>query len=180
MTDKILAFILLILFVPFLLILLIIIFIEDGFPLIFKQVRVGLNDKKFIIYKIRTLKKNTPNISKEKINENKYSLKYGKKLRSFHLDELPQLFNVLKGDLKFIGYRPALPSHKNILKYRNELGLNTFKPGITGWAQLFYYKNQTYKEKVNLEAVYYYSNMNLDLKIIYYTFIKILKSPKWI
>ena len=116
MTDKILAFILLILFVPFLLILLIIIFIEDGFPLIFKQVRVGLNDKKFIIYKIRTLKKNTPNISKEKINENKYSLKYGKKLRSFHLDELPQLFNVLKGDLKFIGYRPALPSQKNILK----------------------------------------------------------------
>ena len=174
MTDKLLAFILLILLFPLQLVLYSIVFLEDGFPVIFKQTRIGLNNTKFTMYKIRTLRRGTPNVSKEKINECDYVLKFGTKLRSNHLDELPQLFNVLKGDLKFIGYRAALPSQTNLLKYRNDLGINNFKPGITGWAQLFYHKNQTDKEKVDLEMTYYYSKKNLNIKIIYRTIRKIL------
>lgn len=145
-----------------------------GTPIIFKQHRPGLNGKIFTIYKFRSM--NEKRDSNNKLFSDEIRLgKFGQYLRKLSLDELPQLFNVLKGDMSFIGPRPLLveylPLYSQIQKKRHGV-----KPGITGWAQVNGRNAITWEEKFKLD-VYYAENSSLwlDIKIIFLTFYKLAK-----
>jgi len=132
--DYLLSFTLLILIWPLLFLIYIIIFFDIGSPL-FIQKRVGKNKKIFKLLKFRTMKIGTPSLASHKINSS-YLSKTGKFLRKFKLDELPQLINVLKGEMSLVGPRPNLPIQKELIRERDKYNLYLFKPGITGLSQI--------------------------------------------
>jgi len=159
------------LILPFLVASSIFILIEDGFPLFFKQKRIGINKNIFTIYKIRTLKTNAPNVGTHDL-EDSYKLKAGRIIRALKLDEFPQLFNVFKGDINLVGPRPGLESQIELEQARTEAGIFIVKPGITGLAQVLGYDMS---EPVTLAAIdkIYIKNksISLDLLILIGTFI---------
>ena len=177
MIARIIALLLIILLSPLLLLISITIFIEDGFPVIYKQVNLGKNHKTFTLFKFRTMLKTTPLLPTEEMNDsNKYLLKCGHFLRKYSLDELPQFFNVLNGTMNFIGPRPCLKENENIIKkLREELGIHKIKPGITGLAQVSGRDSNSYQKKVEYDH-YYFKNKSfkMQLKIILKTFSVIL------
>lgn len=120
------------------LIIAIIIEVDDPGPVIFQQKRVGINKTYFQLYKFRSMKMSTPHDvpTHQLENPKQYLLKCGKVLRKYSLDELPQLFNILKGDMSIIGPRPALWNQDDLLAERDKYGANSVKPGLTGWAQI--------------------------------------------
>ena len=120
MINKFIALIIFLLILPFFILIILIILIDDGFPF-FLQSRIGKNNSKFWIYKFRTMKKNTPDIPTHLFSGDRdFFTKSGPFLRKYSLDELPQLFNVIKGDLVFIGPRPALHNQKDLILLRTE------------------------------------------------------------
>lgn len=147
-------------------------------PVIFKQKRVGKDGVLFDIYKFRTMKIDTPNVSTEDLGDpSKYITRVGKLLRKTSLDELPQLFNILKGEMSIVGPRPALYNQYELIKLRDEVNVNSIRPGLTGYAQVMGRDFVTDKQKVEFDR-YYLENMNLlfDLKIILLTVINVVKS----
>jgi len=137
MFNRIVAFILLIIIFPVFLIISFFILIEDGFPIFFIQKRVGVNHSFFNIYKFRSMKKNTPNVATHLLtNPEQYLLKIGKFLRKSSLDELPNLINIVRGEMVFVGPRPALYNQDDLMALRVATGVSKLKPGITGWAQI--------------------------------------------
>ena len=112
--------------------------IEDGGNILFKQKRIGLNKKEFYIYKFRTMKIDTPKDVPTHLLENpdSYITGVGKFLRKSSLDELPQLFNILKGEMSIVGPRPALWNQFDLIAERDKYGANDVVPGLTGWAQV--------------------------------------------
>lgn len=106
-------------------------------PVLFKQQRYGKNKKAFKIYKFRTMNTNTPrNVSTYNlVNSEQYITGVGHLLRKFGIDEIPQLFNILKGEMSFIGPRPVILSEQELIKERDRYNANTVLPGISGWAQ---------------------------------------------
>ena len=127
--NRILALFLFILLSPLFIIIGFAVFIDDGFPIIFKQKRVGKNNSYFSIYKFRTMKKGTPDIPTNLISEKLVSFtKFGVFLRKYSLDELPQLINIIKGDLNIIGPRPALYNQSDLILLREKKGINNLKP----------------------------------------------------
>jgi len=149
----------------------------DGLPIIYVQKKYGLDHKVFRLYKFRTMKINTPEMPTEEFNSAKsYITNLGKILRKFSLDELPQFFNVLKGEMNFIGPRPCMVKNEEIVKnLREKKGVHKIKPGITGLAQVNGRDSNSYEEKVNLDHQYMKkSNFIMDLKIILKTFIVVL------
>ena len=132
--DYFLSFALLIFLLPLLLLIYIVILLDIGSPL-FIQKRVGKNKKIFYLLKFRTMKIGTPSLASHKINSS-YVSYTGKFLRKFKLDELPQLINVLKGEMSLVGPRPNLPIQKDLIKARDKYNLYRFKPGITGLSQI--------------------------------------------
>ena len=119
---------------PLILISIIFITIEDGFPAFFKQKRLGKNKKIFSIYKIRTMKKNSPQDGTHNVNHG-YHLLAGSYIRKIKLDEFPQLLNVILGDINLIGPRPGLLMQKELTNQRTNNNIYSIKPGITGLAQ---------------------------------------------
>lgn len=113
----------------------IIVFIEDGLPVFFIQNRLGKNEKIFKLYKIRTMLKEAPNVGTHNITEN-YFLKIGGFLRKYKIDELPQIYNYINGDINLIGPRPGLPNQKRLLSCRRKNNVFKIKPGITGLGQV--------------------------------------------
>lgn len=111
---------------------------EDPGPVIFMQKRVGLHKKFFNLYKFRSMKMDTPHDTPTHMLENpqQYILKAGKFIRKASIDELPQLWNILKGDMSIIGPRPALWNQDDLVAERDKYGANDVKPGLTGWAQI--------------------------------------------
>ncbi|MFL2500214.1 MAG: sugar transferase [Candidatus Neomarinimicrobiota bacterium] len=179
MIKKFIALLVFILTVPVYLILSLIVIINDGFPLLYKQKCYGKNNKVFNLLKFRTMRKNTPQIPTEDFTENhssKYLLNYSSFFRNLSLDELPQIYNVIKGDINFVGPRPCMFNNEEILNgLREEKGINTIKPGITGWAQINGRDQNSFKEKAEFDYYYYKNrNMKLDLYIIYKTFSVVL------
>lgn len=176
MTSKIFSLTLLLIFSPLLICVSIIILIDDGFPIIFKQKRIGLNNSHFNIYKFRTMKNNVGDIPTHILSkdENLYTL-IGPILRKFSLDEFPQLINILKGDMVFIGPRPALYNQDDLIKLRTINGVHKLKPGITGWAQINGRDDLQIKEKVEKDTFYLKNKSTfLNIKIIFLTLYKVV------
>ncbi len=178
MLSRIISLFLLILFSPFFFIIGLSIFFEDGFPVFFKQKRVGINYTFFYIYKFRSMKKNTPNVATHLLeNPSQYVLKTGGLLRKLSLDELPNLINILKGEMVFVGPRPALYNQDDLMALRVKAGVDKLKPGITGWAQINGRDEIAIEKKVAFEKEYdERKSFWFDLKIIVFTFFKVLKT----
>jgi O-antigen biosynthesis protein WbqP len=154
------------------------IFIEDGYPVFFKQKRVGVNYTFFYIYKFRSMKKNTPNVATHLLeNPAQYLLSIGGLLRKLSLDELPNLINIIKGEMVFVGPRPALYNQDDLMTLRVATGVDKLKPGITGWAQINGRDEISIERKVQLEQEYLHTkSILLDIEIIIKTFINVLFS----
>jgi O-antigen biosynthesis protein WbqP len=178
MFNRIFAFIFLIIFSPIFLIAGLVIFIEDGFPVFFTQRRVGINYTFFYIYKFRSMKTNTPNVATHLLtNPDHFLLKIGKFIRKTSLDELPNLINIIKGEMVFVGPRPALYNQDDLMEFRLATGVSKLKPGITGWAQINGRDDISVEKKVQLEEEYLHKKSFLfDLKIIIMTFTNVLFS----
>ena len=137
MFNRLIALLGLILLSPVFLLVAIAIIMEDGFPVIFRQKRVGLNYFFFPIFKFRSMKKGTPNVATHLLkNPEQYVLKTGGLLRKLSLDELPNLINIIRGEMVFVGPRPALYNQDDLMALRVASGVEKLKPGITGWAQI--------------------------------------------
>lgn len=178
MIDRFFSFLLLLIFSPVFIFVSLLIFFEDGFPVFFTQKRVGVNYTFFEIYKFRSMKKDTPNVATHLLdNPKKYLLKSGGLLRKLSLDELPNLINVLKGDMVFVGPRPALYNQDDLMALRVKEGVDKLKPGITGWAQINGRDEISIEDKVIFEKEYLSKKSILfDFKIIILTFTKVLKT----
>lgn len=178
MFNRLSAFILIILFSPIFIFVAIAIIIEDGFPVLFTQKRVGINYTFFKIYKFRSMKKETPNVATHLlVNPDQYLLKIGGLLRKLSLDELPNLINIIKGEMVFVGPRPALYNQDDLMEFRVATGVDKLKPGITGWAQINGRDEISIAEKVKLEQEYLSKKSFLfDLEILVKTFTNVLFS----
>lgn len=158
--------------IPIVFLSMIIILIEDGRPSIFKQNRVGKNMRHIKIYKIRTMKKDTPNRGTHEIH-NSNLLKFGSIIRTLKIDELPQILNFLRGDINIIGPRPCLPNQFDLIKERDSLKLYSIKPGITGLAQVLGYDMSNPKTLAYIDQLYLKNkSLKLDLTIFFATFFK--------
>jgi O-antigen biosynthesis protein WbqP len=178
MLSRIPAFLILLMLFPVFLVVAILILFEDGFPVFFKQKRVGVHYTFFQIYKFRSMKKNTPNVATHLLeNPSQYVLKTGGLLRKLSLDELPNLINIIKGEMVFVGPRPALYNQDDLMQLRVQAGVDQLKPGLTGWAQVNGRDEIALEAKVALEKEYLErQSFWFDLKIIALTFTKVLKS----
>jgi len=178
MFNRLLGFFLLLIVSPIFLIVALSILIEDGFPIFFKQKRVGINYSFFNIYKFRSMKKNTPNIATHLLaNPDQYLFKIGKFIRKTSLDELPNLLNIIKGEMVLVGPRPALYNQDDLMEFRVASGVSKLKPGITGWAQINGRDELSVAQKVQLEQEYLKRKSFLfDVEIIVKTFSNVLFS----
>lgn len=175
--DFTVSLLLIILLSPLFVIIGIIVLIDDGGPVVFKQYRVKKDNKLFFIYKFRTMKNNTRNTSTVDLTEAEFQItKSGRFLRKTSLDELPQLFNVLLGDMSFVGPRPLIPEEKEIRNLRKEYGVYSVRPGITGWAQVNGRDMLTDEEKALFDKEYVEKQSLLfDIKIMFLTVAVVLK-----
>ncbi len=178
MINRLLALFLIILFSPIFLIVSLFIIVEDGFPVLFSQKRVGINYTFFSIYKFRSMKRNTPNVATHLLtNPEHYLLKIGKFIRKTSLDELPNLINIIKGDMVFVGPRPALYNQDDLMALRVASGVDKLKPGITGWAQVNGRDEISIQDKVAFEVDYLKKkSLFFDIQIILKTFTNVLFS----
>jgi O-antigen biosynthesis protein WbqP len=178
MFNRLFALIVTIILSPVFLVVALAIFIEDGSPIFFKQKRVGINYTYFNILKFRSMKKNTPNVATHLlINPDQYLLKIGKFIRKTSLDELPNLINIIKGEMVFVGPRPALYNQDDLMDFRVATGVSKLKPGITGWAQINGRDEISIAQKVQLEQEYLYKKSFLfDIEILIKTFTNVLFS----
>jgi O-antigen biosynthesis protein WbqP len=178
MLNRIIAFILFLLLLPLFVIISLTILLEDGFPVFFKQKRVGVNYTFFMLYKFRSMKKNTPNVATHLLGDpKKYLLKSGSLIRKLSLDELPNLINIIKGEMVFVGPRPALYNQDDLMQLRINAGVDKLKPGLTGWAQVNGRDELSLEDKVAYEKEYLeQKSFWFDMKIIFYTFTSVLGS----
>jgi O-antigen biosynthesis protein WbqP len=178
MITRLFALVLLVILSPIFLVVALVILIEDGFPVFFTQKRVGVNYMFFQIYKFRSMKKNTPNVATHLlVNPDQYLLKIGGFLRKLSLDELPNLINIIKGEMVFVGPRPALYNQDDLMTLRVATGVDKLKPGITGWAQINGRDDISIEKKVQLDQEYLQKKSFLfDIEIIIKTFTNVLFS----
>ena len=176
--DIIITYVLLLVcYVP-MMIIAILIKISDGGPVIFRQTRVGKNGRRFVCYKFRTMRCDAPHelATKEFFNADEYITPIGAFLRRTSLDELPQLFNVLAGDMSLVGPRPLIPNEKEMHVLRKNLGVYNARPGITGLAQVCGRDQLDDFRKAECDAIYV-TNMSFvcDLNIMLSTVTGVLK-----
>ena len=161
------------LILPIYLLLMLLVLVEFNFPILFKQSRPGLNGKIFNIYKFRTMTRECDKEGKLLSDELRLT-KFGKLLRSTSLDELPSLWNVLKGDMSLVGPRPLLVEYLSLYSSK-QARRHEVKPGITGWAQVNGRNAITWAEKFDFD-VWYVDNKSilLDIKILFLTIKKVI------
>ena len=175
--DLILSFAAIILLSPILLIISALIKMDSPGPVFFKQKRVGKNKKYFYILKFRTMRTDTPKDMPTHLfkNPDAYITKIGKILRSTSLDELPQLFNILKGDMSIIGPRPALWNQYDLIKERDKYKANDVYPGLTGWAQINGRDELSIEDKSFYDGEYVKKyGLLMDLKVFFKSIVFVL------
>ena len=172
--DFIISLIALIVFSPIMIIVAILVYVKLGSPIIFKQDRPGKDGKVFKMYKFRTML-DSYNKFGEPLPDEERLTKFGKILRSTSLDELPELINVIKGDMSLVGPRPLLVEYLELYSDEQKKRHNV-RPGITGWAQVNGRNSISWNEKLNLD-VEYVKNLSLilDIKILFLTVYKVFK-----
>mgnify|MGYP001158148182 CR=1 FL=1 len=162
----------LIIILPVLCCITILIIIEDGFPPFFTQERLGMDKKIFKIYKIRTMKKNTPQLGTHEVKSH-FQLRSGVLARSLKLDEFPQLLNVIKGDINLVGPRPGLINQTELDKVRTKNGIFKIKPGITGLSQILGFDMSDPARLSEIDKIYLLNcSSMLDIMILAGTFFK--------
>ena len=172
--DLIISILLLAVFLIPMTFIAILIFVSMGTPILFKQQRPGLYGEPFSIYKFRTMTNETDSDGTLLPNEERITF-LGRVMRKLSLDELPQLFNVLKGDLSLVGPRPLLMEYMPLYN-KEQIRRHNVRPGITGWAQVNGRNNISWEERFKLD-VWYVDNQSflLDIKILILTVLKVLK-----
>mgnify|MGYP003980895517 CR=1 FL=1 len=184
-SSKIIAIILLIFLLPFLLLVSLISYLSQGRPIIFKQTRVGLNFKKFTIYKFRSMDNSSEGINSFITGQVFSATKWGHFIRKMKIDELPQLYNIIKGDMVFIGPRPEIPEFINYKSFRY---LSKLKPGLSCYSTILFRDESQKFTFLDLENLYkhtlliktfldnYYSdkkNIVEDTKLVFITILSI-------
>lgn len=165
------------LIIPFVFISILILLTSSG-PVIYWSKRTGVNSTFFMMPKFRTMRVHTPEVETEKLrNPENYLTPIGPFLRRSSMDELPQLFSVLIGDMSLVGPRPALHNQYDIISKRKALGIDVLKPGITGWAQINGRDFLSIEEKISLEYEYIRrQSIFFDFKILIKTVVNITSS----
>jgi len=174
--DIVISFVAICIFFLPLLFLAVLIKLTSKGPIFYWSDRVGRNNKIFRMPKFRTMHINTPVVATHLLkNPELYLTSFGKFLRKTSLDEFPQLYNIIKGDMSFVGPRPALFNQDDLVALRTEKGVHVLTPGLTGWAQIMGRDELTIEEKVNCDE-YYLNNKSflLDIKIILQTIFNVL------
>ena len=172
--DRTLALFLIILFLPIYILVSLLVLWKMGSPILFRQKRPGYKEKIFSIYKFRTMT-NEKGYDGNLLPDKQRLVGVGKFIRSTSIDELPQLFNVLKGEMSFVGPRPLLVEYLDLYNDEQKRRHNV-KPGITGWAQVNGRNAISWEQKFNYD-VWYVDNQSfaLDMKILWMTFLKVVK-----
>ena len=173
--NRLFAILILTITAPLIIIIYFLIYLNDGLPVLFTQDRIGRNNIKFKVFKFRTMKNNTPDIATHLMDApDKFQTKLGPYFRKLSIDELPQLINIIKGDMLFVGPRPALHNQRDLIKLRTDKKIHKLTPGITGWAQVNGRDRLSIQEKVKFDEYYlYHKSLLLDLIIIFKTIIQI-------
>lgn len=173
--DLSVAFLLILVFMPFFTLAWLLVLLSLGRPVIFAQVRPGKDGKSFCVYKFRTMNASV-NQCGDLLPDAERLTKIGRFIRKYSIDELPQLFCVLKGDMSLVGPRPLLPEYLSLYN-TEEARRHDVRPGITGWAQVNGRNAITWEEKFKYD-VFYVDNISflLDCKILYLTILQVLKS----
>lgn len=177
--DLVLSSLAIIVLSPVFLIVILAIKIDNPGPVFFVQERIGKNKKHFNIYKFRTMKTTTPKDTPTHLLENpqQYITKVGVFLRKTSLDELPQIFNILNGDMSIVGPRPALWNQFDLIELRDTYGVNNIRPGLTGWAQINGRDELSIEEKVRYDAEYLENlSFKFDIRCFFATIFSVLKS----
>ena len=176
--DFLLSLIAIIILLPVFFIIAVIIKLDSDGPVIFKQERVGKNKKHFYIYKFRTMLVDAPHSVPTYMlhNSHSYITRVGYLLRQTSLDELPQIINVLKGEMSIVGPRPVIPQESDLIEERDKYGANDIYPGITGWAQINGRDTVSIADKARLDGEYV-QNMSfwMDIKCLFITIVKVLR-----
>ena len=176
--DLITSTIMLAVLFPILIVVSLLIKIDSNGSVIFKQYRIGYRGKRFIVYKFRTMSTQAPKSVGTRFlkDSSHYITRVGRWLRKTSIDELPQLINVLKGDMSLIGPRPLVPEEEDVHKKRNELGVYEVRPGITGWAQINGRDTVNEGKKAELDAYYVQKqSLRFDLNIILKSIVTVFK-----
>jgi len=163
---------------PFMAVIGLAVVLDDGIPILFRQRRVGRNGQPITILKFRSMSVGTGDIPSASVGTTVRITRVGRVIRRLSLDELPQLFCVLWGDMSIVGPRPALPSQVELLRLRTENGAMACRPGLTGLAQVNSYDGMPDTEKANWDKAYSESiSLFTDLSIILRTFSYVMKPP---
>ena len=175
--DLLLGIVVFMLLATFMLLVAIAVRLSSKGPVLYWSDRIGKDNKIFKMPKFRSMLLDTPNVATHLLdNPDVYLSPIGGFLRSFSLDELPQLFSVLKGDMSFVGPRPALFNQDELIVLRKEKGIDKLLPGITGWAQVNGRDILSVTDKVDLDEVYMQcKSFWFDMKILWMTFLKVIK-----
>ncbi len=177
MLIRLFALITIVILSPLFVIISLAILIDDGFPVFFKQKRVGKDYTFFLMYKFRTMKRNTPNVATHLLEDpDMYLLKVGKILRKSSADELPNLINIVRGDMVFVGPRPALFNQDDLMEKRVKYDIHKLVPGVTGWAQINGRDEISMDQKIAYEREYRsLKSMKFDLQIFLKTFFTVFQ-----
>lgn len=176
--DRILAMTGLVILSPIFLILILAIKIDSRGPVLFKQKRVGIHKRHFLILKFRTMRTDTPKDTPTHLlkDPGQYITKVGKFLRKTSLDELPQVINILKGEMAIVGPRPALWNQYDLISERDKYGANDVLPGLTGWAQINGRDELPIDVKAKLDGEYVSKiSFLMDLRCIFGTVVSVVK-----
>ena len=151
--------------------------LTSGSPVLYWSDRVGVNNKIFRMPKFRTMRRDSPILATHLLKEpEQYITVVGKFLRRMSLDELPQLWNIINGDMSFVGPRPALYNQKDLIAVRTQKGIHGLTPGLTGWAQIHGRDELSLPLKVQYDEYYLiHQSWRLDLNILWHTFFKVTK-----
>ena len=175
--DLLLGVVVVLLLAPIMLLVAIAVRLSSKGSALYWSDRVGKNNKIFKMPKFRSMLTDTPAVATHLLdNPNVYLSPIGGFLRSTSLDELPQLFSVLRGDMSFVGPRPALYNQDDLISFRTEKGVDKLLPGITGWAQVNGRDELSIPDKVALDVEYLNrQSFWFDMKILWMTFLKVMK-----